>query len=336
MAKENRIFSAFNALGFETTGSICYGVHKAYAMSVSENQGYYYLDVAVRVEQKNKELKAALKSAVRESGLKMSFYTNQGSHLSFMLRFNRKTPLEEQALAYLDGVVSILRSKGISHADTCAVCGGGSPDSLCCVSGYQPVHSACMKRIHEDTKDSVEHNLQNGSYLTGFFGALLGTIAGLLPSIFTALSMDTIYALLFALVPMAAMWGYKKLNGKSSKGAIVIVVILSLLSVFALQFMILGSAVMDEYRLSYGEAMLAVFEIFFNIEGLVMIASESLTEFLFMLIGLLLSWQYIGRTGSSEIKSSEAVLSTLRPNPNYANQYSSENENSLSSEEVQA
>ena len=335
MGKENSIFSAFNACGFETTGGICYGVHKAYAVSVSQNQGYYYLDVAARTEAKNKELKATLKSAVRESGLKMSFYANQGSHLSFMLRFNRKSPYEEQALAYLDGVVSILRSVGISPADTCAVCGGGSPDSLCCVSSYQPVHSACMKRMHEDTKDSVERNLQNGSYFTGFIGALLGTVAGLLPSVFTALSMDTIYALLFALVPMAAMWGYKKFNGKSTKGAIVIVVILSLLSVFVLQFMILGSAVQDEWGLSYGEALLAVVETFLNIEGLALIASESLAEFLFMLVGLFLSWQYIGHTGSVEIKSSEAVLSTMRPNPNYANQYGSESEESISSEEVQ-
>lgn len=177
--------------------------------------------------------------------------------------------------------------------------------------------------------------MQNGSYFTGFIGALLGTVAGLLPSVFTALSMDTIYALLFALVPMAAMWGYKKFNGKSTKGAIVIVVILSLLSVFVLQFMILGSAVQDEWGLSYGEALLAVVETFLNIEGLALIASESIAEFLFMLVGLFLSWQYIGHTGSVEIKSSEAVLSTMRPNPNYANQYGSESEESVSSEEVQ-
>ncbi len=330
MAKENPVFKALETFGFETLGSMSYGVYKDYAMDVAQEQGYYYLDVAVRVEAKNKELKKALKSAVADSGLKMSFYSNYGSYLRFMLRFNRKTPYEEQASAYMGAVANILRVLGISPADSCAVCGGGSPDSLCCVSSYQPVHSACVRNIHEQKKDAAEHNSQNGSYLTGFLGALLGAVAGLLPSIFTALALDTIYAILFALVPMAAMWGYNKLNGKKNKVSIVIVIILSLLSVFVLQFMILGSAIMDEYGVSFGEAMIAVIEVFLNLEGLVMIASESLVEFLFMLAGLMISWQYIGRTSARDIRDSETVLTTLRPNNNYAQ--SAENESTVSAE----
>lgn len=332
MSKDNNVFKSLESLGFETHGSYSCGSYKGYAMDFRLENSYYYLDVAVRVEAKSKELKNALKTAVKNTGLKFSFYTNQGSFLSFLTRFNRKSAYEEQAAAFMDAVVNILRGMNIQPANTCAVCGGGSPDSLCCVSSYQPVHSACMKRMHEEAKDSAEHNRQNGSYLTGFIGAFLGAIVGLLPNIFTAFAFDTLYAVLFALVPMASIWGYKKLNGKNTKGAIVIVVILSLLSVFLLQFLILGSAVADEYGVGFGEAMLAVVEIFLNLEGLVMIASESLTEFFFMLLGLLFSWEYISRTNTTELKASQAVLDTLRPNPAYTQQFESESENTVSTD----
>ncbi len=317
MAKENQILKALETLGFEASGGISYGIYKGYAMDMSPSDGYYTLRIAAKAPSTDKALKKELKADISQAGAPMSLSEISEDGISFIMRLNKKSPYEQQEAVILDAAVSILRSRGFAPMDACAICGGGSPDSLCLAPNFRPVHSACIKNMHEHTKDSIEHNEQNGSYLTGILGAILGALVGLVPSILTAFLLDKIYAILFAVVPIASMWLYKKFNGKNNKASIVIIVILSLLSVFVLQFMIVGIAFRDEYNISYGQAMAVVMEVFLNLDGFVFVVKNSLVELFFMLLGIMFSWQYICRTGAAVLKDSEYLVSTLRPNPAY-------------------
>ena len=52
-----------------------------------------------------------------------------------------------------------------------------------------------------------------------------------------------------------------------------------------------------------------------NPEGIGYVISQSLMEFLFMAIGILIAWRYVGSTNVTEMKRVSAVMDTLRANP---------------------
>lgn len=317
MSKTNPIYVALAPRGFETAGALCFGIWNGYVVQLRPYSGAnYYLDVAVRVDKKDKALRKGIQKSVKENYGKNLGCINNGQFLSFAVRFQKKTPYEEQFAAYMSAILPALREHGVRPADSCAICGGGTPDSLCLSGGcYQPVHSGCIHNLATQAQDAVEQNKVNGSYLTGFVGALLGMLVGTLPNIFTIVSMEYIYAVLFALVPMASAWGYRKFKGKMDKLAIVIVVLLSFVSIFIMQYLVLAITLLDEYSLTVGDALWFASDLLFTADGLALIVSESGSLFLFMLLGLFFAWRYIGQTNASSIKQLDTLMSTLRPNP---------------------
>lgn len=316
MAKANPIYKALEARGFETVGEMCFGSWKGYAADLRPYSGYYYLDVAVRVDKKDKDLRKRVQKTVKRNNSGRSLgCINNGKYLTFTVSFNKKTPYEQQFAAYMEAIIAALNENGVSAANTCAVCGGSGPDSLCAVGSYQPVHSACTRDMYLAVRDAAQENQENGSYITGFIGALLGMLVGLVPNLLTAMFMDEIYSMFFALVPLAAMFGYRKFRGKLNNGAVGIVVVLSFISVFVMQFLLTGFYVMDEQGLSLGLAFSFVAEELLNLKGLGMIANYSLAHFLFMFLGVWISWTYIKQTNKGSLRQMDAVLKTLRPDP---------------------
>ena len=124
--------------------------------------------------------------------------------------------------------------------------------------------------------------------------------------------MSIIYALLFALIPLASSWGYRKFNGKQNKASIFIVVLLSLLGVFVMQYLSVCIYLMMEYSVSFGEAFAFTMEEFMNLEGFLLVAQDSLVPVLF--------WNYVKKTNAGSIRQMDTVQSTLRPNPSAASQ----------------
>lgn len=320
MAKNNPLYTALETMGFTTAGQLCMGCWDVYAVQLRPNSGrYYFLDVAVRVERGGKALVKDIRRSLKEFYGKNLACTNSGKFLSFTVSFNRKSPYTQQFNTYMKAIASALKSNGVSPADSCAVCGGGSPDSLCFYdSSFQPVHSACIRSSLEQARQDIEQNKVNGSYLTGFVGAFLGMIVGSLPSIFTIVVLEYIYAILFALVPMAAAWGYRKLNGKMDKISVVIVLLLSFVSIFIMQYITTVIYVMDEYSLAVGTAIWLTSDLLLTGEGLMAIVTGSGDLFLFMLLGIFIAWRSIIQTNTGSLKNLESLRATLRPNPAYS------------------
>lgn len=319
MSKTNPIYTALASRGFETLGTLCFGRWNGYVMQLRPYSGSnYYLDIAVRVNKKDKNLRKSIQKAVKANYGKNLGCINNGQFLSFTVRFKKKLPYEDQFTAYLSAILPALQEHGIRPADTCAICGGGTPDSLCLSSNcYQPVHSGCIRAMASQAQEAVEQNKLNGSYLTGFIGALLGMLVGTLPNIYTIISMEYIYAVLFALVPMASAWGYRKFKGRMDKMAIVIVVLLSFVSIFIMQYLVLAITLLDEYGLTVGDTLWLASDLLFTADGLALIISESGSLFLFMVLGLGFAWRYVGQTNAGNMKQLNAQVSTLRPNPDY-------------------
>ena len=321
MAK-NTVYQALEAKEFETIGQVCLGTWEGYAVSLRPYGKLYFVDIAVRMENNKKQIKSITKSVKEHNANRKlnCIFNEKQKFISFQIGFDKKRPLEEQLFGYMSAILSALRENGVRPADTCAVCGGFHPDSICLLNCCQPVHSACVRTMADKARDEAQSNQENGSYLTGFIGALLGMLVGLIPSLLTIALMDRIYALLFALIPLASSWGYRKFNGKQNKASIFIVVLLSLLGVFVMQYLSVCIYLMMEYSVSFGEAFAFTMEEFMNLEGFLLVAQDSLVPVLFMLFGVFIAWNYVKKTNAGSIRQMDTVQSTLRPNPSAASQ----------------
>ena len=317
MAKDT-VYDALQGLGFGRTGLSLYGTWGGYPLSVSNRSGNFFADVAVRLDKSDKQIAKDISAAMKQRGLPSARCVNFGDHLQFLLKFNSKTSKQDQFRDQINQIIDQIKTMGIKPAATCAVCGAGNPECLC-FNGetYQPVHRHCAENTTAQVTKEVEENKNNGSYLLGIIGAILGAIVGLIPSVITIIAMEMIYALLFALVPVCAAFGYRKLGGKKNVGMIVIVVILSLLSVFILQFLVAAYYVADGRLGSIGTAFAYVVSYYMNPEGLGYIISNSIQEFIFMVIGIVVAWRFIGVTNNKIVGRATALLDTLRPNPGF-------------------
>ena len=314
MAKEYPAQNALSKLGFEAAGPRCFGVWNGYAVSVHHSSPSDYFDVAVRTEKNSgKEYTKKIRASLRVRKPKVALSAVNRDHFTFVSSLNKKTPHEDQLCAILDVITTVLKECGASPADTCVVCGKDHPDSMCLLSTFQPVHAACVGSFAETARADAADNELNGSYVSGTIGGILGVLVGLIPSLLSILLFDRIYSVLFALVPLCAMWGYRKLRGKRSAGSIVIVIILSLLGVVLLEFLAVAISFKQELGMSIVPAMRYTLNYLFTSVGIGVLLQESIAELLFMAIGIFLAWRYLNHTNAGSVAAAETAGKTLRP-----------------------
>lgn len=322
----NVIYSALEPLGFESEGAVCFGTWKGYAVSLRQFSGKtYYADVAVRLPKIPGGLRKNLNRELKEPGLKIGgIELIRKSVITMSISFSKVEEAAARFTEKLDKLTAALREQGIAPADTCAVSGASRPDSLCLVVSdgilsYQPVCAAVIREKGTHAREKAEENQANGSYVLGFVGALLGMLVGLIPNVLGIIYTERIYGLLFALVPLASMFGYKLFTGKMSKGSIVIVIVLSLLGVVLIPWMELSFYLVRDYGTTVREGLSYAAQYLLAPGSLAEIGGELLQLLLFMALGIWIAWKYMsGQTNSSQVMSSEAQLATLRPNPAYA------------------
>lgn len=316
MITRNDFYQAFAAYGFETAGAFCLGSFQGYAISVHPYQTMSYnLDAAVRKPVDIRAFRKAFRK-VRPKGVTSITVTKTTIRLVYGLRL--KVPADQQAGELLTSFTGALREAGIAPAATCAVCGGAAPESLGLFRGtYQPVHAGCLQGLVTSAKDAAEDNRVNGSYLTGFLGALLGAVVGILPSLLLIVLTDYIYSLLFALIPLASMWCYRKFGGKMDRASIVIVVILSLLAVLLMTAVSAAVSISAEEGFPFREVLPAVLVYVVTAEGFLALMQDSIVPLIFLALGLWVAWRFLRQTGEATVQDAEAAAATLRPNPAY-------------------
>lgn len=331
MVNAQSLYPALAPYGFESTGNICYGSWRNYAVSILPAQySIFQLSFAVRADKQDKTLAKSLRNELRQQlGKGLSAVLNQGSAIQFTYRFDNKSPQEQQFVRAADAIAAALSAHGLHPANTCAVCGGGTPESLCVVNTYQPVHAACMRQKVETIREQAEDNKENGSYLTGLVGALLGGLVGSLIPILVLIGTNTISAFLYALIPLAAMFGYRKFKGKSDKISIVIVVLISILFVAVIDFVYLAYLFQQHFHANFFQGLSLAFQNLGRLDQWFdtgVLTSDILKSLLFMGLGIVVSWGYLSKTGTAEVKTATTLMGTLRPNPMFAQDYSQEAE----------
>ena len=176
-----------------------------------------------------------------------------------------------------------------------------------------------LEAVYDHSTEKGGDDENNGNSLTGIIGAVLGAVVGIVVNVLIIVFLQRIFAIAFALVPVASMFGYKLLKGKANKAAIVIVVLLSLIAVPVMCVLSYVLFISKELSMSFGEVFPQVMEL---IQENAEVRSECFTDapmmLLFMALGIFIAWRYMsGSLNSSVAGVVSAQAASLRPNPDY-------------------
>lgn len=322
---QTELNSVFSRNGFEEISGLWCGVWKGYALSLRKITGSnYYADVAVRVSSPG-PVKKSVKAILKQNCKKIAALVNLQSKVAvFNIVFSKADNLGARFTELMEGITGALMQSGAAPADTCALTGQANPDSLCLVQignlfCFQPVLGAAVRSQNAEVQAKVEENENNGNYLTGIIGAVLGAAVGIVVNVLIIVFLQRIFALAFALVPVASMFGYKLLKGKANKTAIIIVVLLSLIAIPVMCVLAYSLFIAKELSMSFGEVFSKVLEL---LQENAEIRSECFTDapmmLLFMALGIFIAWRYMsGSLNSSVAGAASAQAASLRPNPSY-------------------
>lgn len=252
-------------------------------------------------QEHSKDIKSALKGRCRVG------YGN-------VLLLTLKLSPEEDILTAVREVISTIKHTGVRIDNTCPFCKRSGCDIAVPHNGaYHFAHKTCVESLIQKSKDTAEKNSASGSYITGIIGAILGTIVGVIPSFLTVVFMEKIYVYLFALIPLAAYYGYKTFNGKLNKVATVVTVVISILGVYFLEYAFLAHQVIATYKMSIGDFFYFL-PSFLTDGGLWMrLTRNAALEFLFVILGIVIVWKQITHTSATAVANNEQLLNLSTP-----------------------
>jgi len=214
----------------------------------------------------------------------------------------------EQAIHEL---LAAMRSNGIRPDGVCPICGSRNCDTAGIVKGQmRPTHRSCINSVAAEAEESAQLNKVEGNYLLGIIGAILGMLVGILPSLLAVILTEREYAILFALIPVCAYYGYKLLGGKMDKAALAASIAVTLIGVFVLNFAIAAWYLMVEEAVTKSAGIF--FEIFADIigyaENWIYLAKNSIQEYIFAALGIWIAWKYVSATASGNAQNLSAAL----------------------------
>ena len=324
---ENEIFSRLAQLGFTpVSDAVCVGTWNNYAVELQRFGGrLYYVYVAIRIPKADSTLRKGCKSALKATGVKRaSIERIMPNYLLASYGFGKDDDALTGFRAFMDALTAALTRHGVGPANTCALTGAPNPDSLCLVlnntyAGYQPVVGAAVRQGDYELQARVEENESSGSYVTGFVGALLGALLAVAVNVLVLVFTDMMFSVLFALVPIAAMFGYKLFKGKTDRASVAVIVLLCLLAIPLMVYLTVVVTVVREYAVPLGDALRAAAEIIVDPAFLSEASRDIIMMLVFMALGLFIAWRFIrNQLNSTQTQTSRLQVETMRPNPAYA------------------
>lgn len=210
----------------------------------------------------------------------------------------------------VNALLPVVEEYGMRPEDSCPLCRHGDCDGLALIQNiYRPVHHECLLHYHETVRQQAEKNLSEGSYLSGILGGLAGGIAATVPTILTIVFLRRIFAILMWLIPMGVSYGYKKCGGKRSKAAGPIMIFLSLLSLYMMEyvFWVINFTGMGY---SYGEALSITLPFLLDPAFWVDMTKYAVIELLFLVLAIFMAWKPLTASAYGDIRAAAAAVDT--------------------------
>jgi disulfide bond formation protein DsbB len=297
-----------NALGLELKGNAFVGHCDDYHYSVIMNLNMVG-QVVIRFvfskpisQQTIQQINKSTKSLSRGD----KFAQPQDTLLIPMPGRGRKTLDEYRILLQdrLTTLTSAFRQYQLVQHETCTVCHQGSETEEAKLKNFNgyfvPIHDSCADQLLVVVNTEIK-NEQKRWYLlpVSMLLAIIGGVIGLIPMLVVLFISDYYIGILYALIPLAALYGYRL--GKAPKNILmifsIVIVTLALSIGFVFAFYQLIAIGME----STFEVMLAdpAFAESFQ--------SDLLTGVVFGIIGIIIAWRSISKTSSQKIDSVQAL-----------------------------
>lgn len=212
------------------------------------------------------------------------------------------------------GLVQTARAAGLAPPQECPICKRPGCDAYAFVApGFRPVHAACVQQQSGAQLEAAADNEANGSYATGVIGALLGALAGTLPNVLLIFALQRIFAILCALIPLGAYYGYKLLRGRMNRAVLPVVIIFSVLMTPMVDFLAeLAYGLAEGYTITpmqYIQVFMLYPEEFLPALGQIL---------LFIAIGIFIVFSRIRQTNTHFSSQAVSTLASLRPMAAYS------------------
>lgn len=285
-------------------------------------QGNVQIRISARIDD-FKTIKQAIKAV---PGVRNSAYFAKGESECILL-VNVKLGKSEDpmglCLSVMDGVIRVLKENGVRRLDECPFCGAGNCDSLMIYKGgCRSVHRRCASEDFSQVQQLAGASPETGNYVTGLLGGIVGMVLGCVPSLLTAYFMNTIYALLFALIPICIYYGYKLARGRMGKATIFVSVLLTVVGVFFMNAVMVYLQLLQEFSTAF--ATVQIQALVGSLSGWGIILKSNPSTLLFAALGIWISWRIITNTPAKQAANAEVVISTLMDDPAYTADFSFE------------
>lgn len=212
----------------------------------------------------------------------------------------------------LDQMLDFFAVQQLAPSTVCPFCHAGDCDATAAWgTSYLPVHRACFEQAVEGKKSKIENNALNGSYVTGFLGALVGSFIGALPALITAWLGGPLPGLYFILIPIISYKGYQIARGRMNRGSIVFSVLCSLFEVFVIVELIYYQMISSYLNLY--PSIFSTIAISFEVGDFFSILGNLAFSLVFMPAGVLLSILLLSLSGTPHLKTLDTNLSTILP-----------------------
>lgn len=203
---------------------------------------------------------------------------------------------KDKVESILQESINFFKSIQIKQKLSCHLCNQDSPDTMKVIDGcYFPVHKDCIEKYVAQFEKQVNQEQNNSNLLVSVVLALAGAFVGLIPSIIVLFTMEYLFGILFALIPLASYYGYKLGKGPSRKFLPFLVSGISILSVILFYVFYL-----NVIAVANGVAFMQLFQVPDILNAIIVEIGQIL---LFTIIGIFISWQVISRTSADKLKS---------------------------------
>lgn len=220
--------------GMKVSQGVAYGSLMGLAVTLSEGSGYKQMVIATKFSDPAQQV--ALQESLDPKRLQKVYrVTNlQIATGRIIVTFHDTIGTMDKIIAFTEWFMPLLHQHSATGADICSECGQSITDGcwkLINGTAYH-MHELCAQKVLWDIEQSQQQRQDedDGNYVTGTIGALLGMVIGAVVWGFVLAA-----GYLASLVGLAMGWlsakGYDLLKGKQGKGKVAILIVCVLLGV---------------------------------------------------------------------------------------------------------
>ena len=247
---------------------------------------------------------------------KFNTLENNSINSGFVLFVELINPNTEQEVydKFMEMLEQIISSEeNIKPLDSCPYCQNGKGDMMVNVNNQlRFVHKTCLDDIQQSTIAGNEERSFNTGYIRGTLGAIAGAVIGGIPALLILYFANYFVWLLFALIPLAASIGWSLMKAKRGIVSIAIIIITTIIVSLAVDvtcnFLILREELSD---ILFSEVIR-----YFYMDSYIFgeyLMRDTLLSLVGAVIGIFISWSWVGKTDKGEEKILATVIDEAVP-----------------------